>query len=87
MSTLQRALKEETLAPRHLHVLLGLRNLEGQAMSVKERERLDEARFRKGAWAQQRRMVRCTNTDCQALNSPNAKICWRCGEDLNEEGS
>ena len=54
-------------------------------MSAKKRERLDEARFRKSAWAYQRRMIRCQNSDCQALNSPNAKICWLCRRPITEE--
>ena len=48
-------------------------------MSVKKRKMLDEARFRKSAWAYQRNLVRCPNDSCLALNSPNAKKCWRCG--------
>ena len=53
-------------------------------MSVKERERLDEARLRKSAWAYQRHMIRCQNPECQALNSPNAKKCWRCDIEFKE---
>jgi len=53
-------------------------------MSVKNRDLLDQARLRKGAWAMQRKMVRCHNPECQVLNSPNAEICWRCKGDLNE---
>lgn len=54
-------------------------------MSVKKRELLDAARLRKGAWAYQRHMIRCQNDECMALNSPNAKICWRCGAAITEE--
>ena len=48
-------------------------------MSVKKRERLDEARFRKHTWAYQSHLIRCPNDKCLALNSPNAKSCWCCG--------
>ena len=54
-------------------------------MSVKKRELLDQARLRKGAWAMQSRMIRCPNPDCLALNSPNAKSCWRCGLEFEPE--
>ena len=54
-------------------------------MSVKKRKLLDEARFRKSAWAYQSHLIRCQNPECQALNSPKAEICWRCGEPIREE--
>ena len=51
-------------------------------MNIKKRKLLDEARLRKGAWAYQEKMIRCPNDECLALNSPNAKSCWRCGLDF-----
>ena len=54
-------------------------------MSVKKRKLLDEARFRKSGWAYQRHMIRCPNDECMALNSRNAKSCWRCGLEFEPE--
>ena len=53
-------------------------------MSAKKRKMLDEARLRKSAWAYQERLERCPNPDCLALNSPNAKKCWRCDLEFKE---